>query len=91
VGLKGVSFVHLNRRKLTKCREVIFEVIGEMICFPRRAIVELYIDDIVRILVCHFDNTDHVIRFKLTRQEVSYDLSCFNSTYPGNAFYSPSD
>ena len=63
MGLEEVRFVHLNRGTLTKCREVIFEVIGEMICFARRAIMELYIDDIVRILVCHFNNTDHVIRF----------------------------
>ena len=69
--LMRVSLIHLNRITLTKCREVIFEVIGEMICFSRRAIMELHVDNVVRILICHFNDSDHVICLKLGRPEVS--------------------
>ncbi len=69
--LGRVRFVHLNRATLTKCGEVIFEVIGEMICFPRRTIMELHVDDVVRILICHFNDSDHVICLKLGRPKVS--------------------
>lgn len=89
--LGAVSFVHLNRITLTKCREVIFEVIGEMICLPGRAIMELYVDNIMRILVCHFNDSDHVIYFRLGKNDVSYDLCRINLTYLGNAFCSPSE
>jgi hypothetical protein len=65
------GFVYLNRATLTKCGEVIFEVIGEMICFPRRTIMELHVDDVVRILICHFNDSDHVICLKLGRHKVS--------------------
>ena len=80
--LGKVSFTYLNRITLTKCREVIFEVIGEMICFPRRAIVELYVDDIMRILICHFDDSDHVIYLKVSKHNVSYDLCRVNFNIP---------
>lgn len=89
--LMRVSLIHLNRITLTKCREVIFEVIGEMICFSRRAIMELHVDDIVRILICHFNDSDHVIRSKVGKHNLSYDLCRVNSTYLGNAFCSPSE
>jgi hypothetical protein len=61
VALGGVSFVHQTNNTLTKCSEVISKVISEMICLPRRVVMELYIDDVVCVLVSHFNDSDHVI------------------------------
>jgi hypothetical protein len=61
VALEGVSFVHQTKDTLTKCSKAVSEVISEMICFPRRAVVELYIDDVVCVLVSHFNDSDQVI------------------------------
>ena len=59
--LRGVSFVHLVNATPTKCSEVVSKVIGEMVCFPRRAVVEFYVDDVVSVLVSHFNDSDHVV------------------------------
>jgi hypothetical protein len=32
-----------------------------MVCFPRRAVVEFYVDDVVSVLVGHFNDSDHVV------------------------------
>ena len=53
--------------------------------------MELYVDNIVRILICHFNDSDHVICFKVGKHSVSYDLCRVNLTYLGNAFCSPSE
>ena len=53
--------------------------------------MELHVDDIVRILICHFNDSDHVIRSKVGKHNLSYDLCRVNSTYLGNAFCSPSE
>lgn len=55
--------------------------------------MELYVDNIVRILIRHFNDSDHVICLKMpvSKHNVSYDLCRVKSTYLGNAFCSPSE
>jgi hypothetical protein len=89
VALGGVSFVHLMSDVPTKCSEVISEVVGEMVCFSRRVVVELYVDDVVCVLVGHLNDSNHVICWCAHKFDTF--LICSDRTYPNNAFCSPSE
>jgi hypothetical protein len=56
----------------TERGEIIFVVIGEVVAFTCRAVMELDVDDVVRVLVGHFDDADHVVRWSLYEQESKY-------------------
>jgi hypothetical protein len=45
---------------LAKTREVILEVIREMVAFSRGLVVEHDVNDMMRVLVCDFYGTNHI-------------------------------
>jgi hypothetical protein len=60
---------------LTKITSIILEVVVEMISFPRRLVVELYIHDMIRVLISHFNHTDRIVGWNtswppVTKQKV---------------------
>jgi len=48
--------------QLTEVTKIMFEIISEVVTLPHRAIKEVDIDDVVGILVCHFNHTYEIIR-----------------------------
>jgi hypothetical protein len=61
VALKKVRYVHSIKTTLTQSCEVIFEVVGEMVDFACGVVMKFYIDDVMCILISHFNDSNHVI------------------------------
>lgn len=63
----------------TERGQVVLEVVREVVTFPGRLVVELDVHYMVRVLVCHLDHTDHIIRF--VHDDVSLVLSIETTRY----------
>ena len=63
MGVRAEGLDNANGGRVTESRQVVLEIIGEMVALPCGFIVELDIHDMVGVLVGGFDHTNQVERY----------------------------